>query len=270
MSVRKDPSGRHWVQAEVEVPGTPEEVWEAIATGPGVSSWFVPTEMREDGAIVCKFGPGMEAVARQTAWEPPHRFVGEAEMGPGGPKMATEWIVEARSGGTCVVRVVHSLFAETDDWDNQLEATEGGWPGYFRVLKAYLTHFRGEPCTLFRVIGIGAGSVPEVWDRLVGPLGLAGLAPGARWSSAPGMPETSGVVDDVAGSPDSPHRGLWVRLEEPNPGTLMLSAFAMGPRVILQLGFYLYGEGAAEAAAHLEPAWQAWVGSQFPMPGAGG
>ena len=44
MSVKKDAFGRRSVTVEVEVPGTPEEVWQAIATGPGVSSWFVPTE----------------------------------------------------------------------------------------------------------------------------------------------------------------------------------------------------------------------------------
>ena len=35
MPVKKDASGRRSVEAEVEVPGTPEEVWQAIATGPG-------------------------------------------------------------------------------------------------------------------------------------------------------------------------------------------------------------------------------------------
>jgi hypothetical protein len=44
MSVKKEASGRRSVQVEVEVPGTPEEVWQAIATGPGISSWFVPAE----------------------------------------------------------------------------------------------------------------------------------------------------------------------------------------------------------------------------------
>jgi hypothetical protein len=43
------------------------------------------------------------------------------------PTTATEWYVEAKSGGTCIVRVVHSLFAETDDWD-QLTGTESGCP----------------------------------------------------------------------------------------------------------------------------------------------
>ena len=34
---------------------------------------------------------------------------------------------------------VYSLFASTDDWDNQLEGTESGWPGFFRILRIYLT-----------------------------------------------------------------------------------------------------------------------------------
>jgi uncharacterized protein YndB with AHSA1/START domain len=47
MSVKKEASGRRSVQVEVEVPGTAEEVWQAIATGPGISSWFVPGEFEE-------------------------------------------------------------------------------------------------------------------------------------------------------------------------------------------------------------------------------
>ena len=49
MSVKKEANGRRSVQVEVEVPGTPEQVWQAIATGPGVSAWFVPAEM--DGRV---------------------------------------------------------------------------------------------------------------------------------------------------------------------------------------------------------------------------
>ena len=33
------------IRLETEVPGTPEQVWEAIATGPGIASWFVPAEL---------------------------------------------------------------------------------------------------------------------------------------------------------------------------------------------------------------------------------
>jgi len=64
MSVKKEANGRRSVQVEFEVPGTPEEVWQALATGPGISSWFVPTDIDErDGkpvAVNYHFGPGME------------------------------------------------------------------------------------------------------------------------------------------------------------------------------------------------------------------
>ena len=38
MNVKKEASGRRSIQVEVEVPGTPEEVWQAIASGPSISS----------------------------------------------------------------------------------------------------------------------------------------------------------------------------------------------------------------------------------------
>jgi uncharacterized protein YndB with AHSA1/START domain len=141
MAVRKDTSGRRSVLVEAEVPGTPEQVWRAIATGPGISSWFVPTtvEEHEGGQIVCEFEPGVADIAHVTAWDPPRRFA--ADGGPimgKGPAVATEWTVEAKSGGTCIVRVVHSLFSDSDEWDAQLEQFESGWPHFFGLLKEYL------------------------------------------------------------------------------------------------------------------------------------
>ena len=86
MSVKKEASGRRSVQVEVEVPGTPEEVWQAIATGPGISSWFVPTEFEErDGkpvAVKVNIVPGMEFRSPVTAWEPPRRSCPVRWLGP--------------------------------------------------------------------------------------------------------------------------------------------------------------------------------------------
>ena len=86
MSVKKEASGRRSIQVEVEVPGTPEEVWQAIATGPGISAWFVPTrsEERQGGQVVSNFGPGMDCPATITKWQPPPCFAAESEMGPPG------------------------------------------------------------------------------------------------------------------------------------------------------------------------------------------
>ena len=185
MPLKRDASGRRSVQVEVEVPGTPEEVWQAIATGPGVSSWFVPTEVEErDGkpvAVRSNFGPGMESLATVTEWDPPRRFAAKSgDLGPNAPPVATEWIVEARAGGTCVVRVVHSLFASSDDWDNQLESIESGWPAFFRILRLYLTHFRGQRCSTFQLMGVAPEPLSKAWDALTGALGASARSPSRR------------------------------------------------------------------------------------------
>ncbi len=62
MGVKEEPNGRRSVEIEIELPGTPEEVWQAIATGPGISSWFVPTEFEEQNGkpVAMKFNYGPE------------------------------------------------------------------------------------------------------------------------------------------------------------------------------------------------------------------
>lgn len=265
MSVRKEESGRRSIQVEVEVPGTPEEVWQAIATGPGISSWFVPTESEErvGGTVTSHFGPGMDSVATITAWEAPHRFAAESDgLGPGSPPMATEWVVEARSGGTCVVRVVHSLFAATDDWDGQLESVESGWPSFFRILRLYLTDFRGLPSSAFQVTGVAHDAVKPAWSGLLSALGLTGVTAGQHWNSPAGMPPAAGSVYQINDVKD-PHELL--RLDEPAPGVVLLNACGMGGQAYLTICFYLYGEQASAAVSRNEPLWQEWMNRSFPM-----
>ena len=263
MSVKKEPSGRRSVQVEVEVPGTPEQVWQAIATGPGVSSWFVPTEIdgREGGTVTASFGPGMDSHATITAWDPPRRFAAESgDLGPGAPPLATEWIVEVRAGGVCVVRVVHSLFASSDDWDNQLESTEYGWPGFFRILRLYLTHFPGQPCSATQLMGAAPEPTSEAWAALTSALGIPGATEGQRVRTAAGAPPLAGQVEHVA---PSEYPGLLLRLDEPAPGIAHLFALPMGGRVYLPMRLYLYGDRAPAAIARDEPLWQAWMNERF-------
>ena len=265
MSVKKEASGRRSVQVEVEVPGTPEEVWQAIATGPGISSWFVPTrsEERQGGEIVCNFGPGMDCPATITAWEAPKRFVAESTMGPpGSPTVATEWSVEARGGGICIVRIVQSLFASTDDWDNQLEAGKAAWPAFLRTLRIYLTHFRGQRAMTMQWRAPAAGTEAEAWETLTAALGLKGMRVGQRWTAPAGVPALSGVVEYVT---QSPYDAL-LRLDKPGPGVAALGAFNYGGQSMVALNFYLYGDQAAETVARETPLWEAWFQKRFPMP----
>ena len=270
MSVKKEESGRRSIQVEVEVPGTPEQVWRAIATGPGVSSWFVPTRMEEraGGEIVSTFGPGMDATATITTWDAPTRFVAEGEMGgPGSPKVATEWIVEARAGGTCVVRVVHSLFASTDDWDNQLDGLEQGWPPIFRILRRYLESFNGMPCSAMQFVSMSADSEAKTWEKMGGELALLGVRPGQKWSAPSGFPRMAGEVDSLGHGMHS--NTVLIRLDSPSPGTAYVGAFPCGGMSQPYMAVYFYGDNAKAVTARDEPAWQTWMDDRFPMPQMG-
>lgn len=266
MPVNKDQSGERSIEAEVEVPGTPDEVWKAIATGPGISSWFVPStvEERVGGTATANFGPGMESVGTIKTWDPPHRYGIETveELGP----VATEWIVEARSGGVCVVRVIHRWFASTDDWDSQFEGHAEGWRSFFRILRLYLTYFRGEPGSAIQLTGFGPEPKADAWKALIGLLGLSKPAEGQPVKTAGGAPSLAGVVERV-GQEAYPEE-LLLRLHEPAPGIAHLFAMPMGGQVLLSVRFFLYGKQASALAGQVEPSWQAWVNQHFPAAGA--
>jgi len=267
MPTQKDPSGRRSITVETEVPGTPEEVWQAIATGPGVTAWFVPTQIeeREKGSIVANFGPGMESKAEIQEWDPPRRFtaMNEGGMGPGAPPMATEWTVEAKAGGTCRVRVVHSWFASTDDWDKQFESVEQGWPAFFRILKGYLTHFRGESCTQVQLMAFTSEPKEKAWAEVASPLGLAGVSAGQSVKSSGEAPRFAGAIEHV-GQKANPE--LTLRLDQPMPGMAHVAVMPMGGQVCVYICLYLYGSEARVIAEREEPVWQAWLGRLFPAP----
>jgi len=265
MAIKKEPNGRRSIQVEVEVPGTPEEVWRAIGTGAGISSWFVPSKMEErlGGELVCSFAPGMDSRAKITAWQPPNHMAAESrDYGPNAPAMATEWYVEAKSGGTCIVRVVHSLFADTDDWDNQLTGLESGWPAFFAILKIVLTHYRDMPVHGIQEPSFTSGSGEAAWAKMAAALGLTGAVVGEKRRSTAGVPPVAGTVAYVK------HNEIIVHLEQPAPGVGMFYAMPCGGPIWAGLNFYLFGEGAAEAVQRDRPLWRAWMDANFPAASA--
>ena len=103
---------RRSIELEIEVPGRAEEVWRAVATGPGISSWYVPHTMEEraGGVATASFGPEseMQVTGRVAVWEPPHRVVFDGGEGVDG--LDFEWTVEPHGDDTCIVRLVNSGF----------------------------------------------------------------------------------------------------------------------------------------------------------------
>ena len=106
------------LEKRVDLDATPEQVWEAIATGPGISAWFVPHEVepRLGGALSQRFGEGYSDTGRITAWEPGTRFAYRAAERPpeGSADYAFEFLVEAREGGGAVLRFVQSGFLDSE------------------------------------------------------------------------------------------------------------------------------------------------------------
>lgn len=258
-----DPPGTRAIDLDIEVPGTPEQVWEAVASGPGITAWFVPARVdgRVDGTVELDFGPGFGVeTARITAWEPPRRFVAEV-AGEGRPAFATEWLVEARDGGTCVVRLINSGFGSGADWDAEYDATEAGWRLFLYNLRLYLTHFPGQRCSSVLVNGHADGPVDRAYADLAAALGLPAEArEGERVAAtASGVPPLAGVVERVA-----PNM-LTLLLERPARGIAFVVSEPAGGGSAASVYVYLFGDGAAEAAARDEPAWRAWMQRHFPM-----
>jgi uncharacterized protein YndB with AHSA1/START domain len=253
------------IELEVEVAGTPDEVWQAIATGPGISSWYVPhtVEERAGGAATASFGdgPGMEITGRVAAWDPPHRIVFDTGGEDGG--MAFEWLVEARDGGTCVVRLVNSGFGSGEDWDAQYDGMTEGWKLFLLNLKLHLEHFRGQAATALLPLAMWDGDRRSTWTALTTALGVpAAPSIGERVVvSSPDAPELSGTVVDAASW------RLALLLDRPCPGTAILAVEGTGPQTAVSIWSYLYGPDSSAVVARDKPRWQDWLAGNAP-PGA--
>jgi hypothetical protein len=173
---------------------------------------------------------------------------------------ATEWTVEAKAGGICTVRVVHSWFSSTDDWDGQFEGHSYGWLSFFQILRLYLQHFDGQPSELVQLLATSTEAKEKAWDALIRPLGLATAKIGEPITTSDGPSALSGVVE-VVNPPEWP--GLILRLDKPAPAVAHLFALPMGGQVLLSVRFYLYGGAATDVAEDVRRGWRNWLDRAF-------
>ena len=149
----------HRMERRFEVSATPEQVWAAIATADGMSTWMVPTRLDPQiggevsfdlgdfwsTGVVTDFTPNL-----RFAYEEPWPIAPIAEDVPAamvewftalGVQMsdvyrdlssvspiATEFLIDSVSGGSCVLRVVSSAYGSGADWENEFFAEMvSGW-----------------------------------------------------------------------------------------------------------------------------------------------
>ncbi|MBT0993798.1 SRPBCC domain-containing protein [Cellulomonas sp. DKR-3] len=245
------------LEFSVEVPGTPEQVWAAIATATGMSAWFLPTELdeREGGSLHFAMGPEMGSDGQVTGWDPPRRLeyqedwaalMGKdpAELSP----LTSEFLVEATSGGTCVVRVTSSGFGVGADWEQEWWDTLGpGWIPSFDTLRAYLQHFPGQTATRMDLDAARPGDEQQLWTTLRTELGLTGEGAAVELNGATGTVERVGKRHAV------------VRLSAPVPGLLSVGVWPGEDDALVIVRTSLFAADAADYVRREEPAWQSWL-----------
>jgi uncharacterized protein YndB with AHSA1/START domain len=163
---------QHRMERTVEVAATPEQVWDAIATAHGISAWMVPTQLdpRVGGEVSFDLGE-LVSTGVVTDYTPNHRFAFE-EPWPisadapipasmvewfdaiGVPlsevhhdlssvtPIATEFLIESASGGSCVIRIVTSAYGSGAEWEKEFFAEMvAGWG---EILDNLATHLADE------------------------------------------------------------------------------------------------------------------------------
>jgi uncharacterized protein YndB with AHSA1/START domain len=236
-------------RSEAEVPASPDEVWAAIASGPGIDSWFMgrsEVQPGPDGTVRTVFGEYAPELG-VTAWDPARRFAYRSGEAPDGRFIAYEFLIEGRAGASTVLRTVTSGFLPGEDWAEEFEAMILGGEMYFRTLVEYLSHFAGRfavPVTAF------------------GP-------PGTAWA------RDRALLCRALGLPRDPRPGDRVMLTRDGTGPVegviyFANAHAIGVRTQDALYRFLRGFAKPAIAAHhlfaedadpaeAERAWTAWL-----------
>ena len=182
------------VSGETTVDATPEQVWDAITTGPGVDSWLMGrTEIDSESKTSTFDMFGNTSTSAITAWEPGRRYATQEEQNPDGTFMAYEWLIEARDGGAAVVRFVHSgLLGE--DWEAEYNGLSVGDQAYLTKLKVYVEHFAPRTATLstFRPGPVTTDS----WAAMTAAVGAGPDAANGQPArlTVPGIEPADGVV----------------------------------------------------------------------------
>lgn len=238
---------------EDEIDATPEDVWQAIATGPGLDAWFMgrnEVEPRKGGAARLDVAGNTERYT-VSVWQPPNRLVTDSGEAEDGSRHVFEYRLEPR-GSKTAVRWIHTGFLGSDNWELEYEGMSEGDPMYFDKLFEYLTYFRGRRATPVNVFQPGPADKEAAWARYREAFGLAHeVAVGERVTlQVAGLPTIEGEVDYRSAS------FLGVRTDD-----AMYRFMHVDWAQIVGLGHHLFDEGLPP---DVERSWTEWLAGVFP------
>lgn len=248
--------GEYEMHLETQVDATPEQVWDALATGSGIDSWFMgrtEVEAGPGGTVRTDLG-GFVQESTITHWEPGRRFGYRSATAPDGSFLAIEWLIEGRAGASTVLRSVGSGFIASADWDGEYESLKSGGTMYFHSLTEYVTHFAGRTAVPVSAVRPYSGNRKRMWTVINEGLGLpAFIAPGDPVRLTPtGLDALEGVIDYTT------PQFLGVRTADG------LYRFFPARGNLVTVGHHLFTRSVHPG--QIERSWQSWLARLFPSP----
>lgn len=245
-----------FLQKKIELHASRDQVWGAVATGPGLSAWYVPHELepRKGGRVRADFGGGVVIDGRILVYERGRRVVyGGGKEQPG---VALEfWITEEAEGHPKDATVLHFRQRGFPEADRSLY--DRGWDLNFHTLAEYFKHFAGRPATTAVALSLPLVDRRETWTRVHRGLGLdPAVVVGERIELAPeGGEPISGVVDLVI---DDVINAVGVRTDD---GFYRMMADEQCGAAIMRYTYVV--DPPPELRAAVAGNWQGWLDQQF-------
>jgi uncharacterized protein YndB with AHSA1/START domain len=257
----ESPTPDHPLRMELtfDLPGTPEQVWQAIATAEGISAWFLPTDLEEREGGLVRFHMGeTSSEGSVTGWDPHHRLEyvepGWAELSghdrDSVTPLVTEFLIESSSGGSCVMRVVSSAFGTGADWEEEFFGDmEKSWEPYFELLRIYLVEFPGQVATGFEADLQIDTARDSVWEAMRSSAGIERVG---QQVELRGLTGSVRRIDDV---------GVLLTLDGSLPGYLGIFVMGGDAESFAMVKGWLFADGARAYVEREQAGWKGWLDS---------
>jgi uncharacterized protein YndB with AHSA1/START domain len=179
------------VETGIEIKASIEDVWDALTDPEELIHWFpldAEVEPGEGGAMKWSWGEDFDWRHRIEVWEPPHHLmtsydadpkVGQAVPGvdPSSQesdekvRLTVDFHLERRAGKTAL-RLAHSGFLTSADWDDEYDGVRLGWAFELFGLREYMENHLGKPRSVVWARALTDLPTDTIWERLTSENGL--------------------------------------------------------------------------------------------------